>query len=159
MAGDLGLGLPAAADHAERARPRPGEVPSRDAAGRPGAELSEPVGLDHCDQPPRFRVEEDDDERGRLGCGVSLEPGEAELPIDGGHDRERTVREAQPPARRVLDRPSGEAQQRRLHRLDRVLGRQERLDVGLREVERQGAASLGAGGATSARRLRARRRR
>ena len=47
---DLRLGLPAAADHAERRRARPGEVLRRDPARRAGAQLAERVGLDHRDE-------------------------------------------------------------------------------------------------------------
>src|SRR5207247_11235239 len=45
--GDLALGLPAAADHPKSLRARAREVLRSDAARRSGAELPEPVGLDH----------------------------------------------------------------------------------------------------------------
>ena len=47
---DLALGLPAAADHAERLRIGAREVLRRDRARRAGAPLAEPVGLDHREQ-------------------------------------------------------------------------------------------------------------
>jgi hypothetical protein len=60
----------------------------------------------------------------------------AELEVGGGHHRERAVLEAKPVARLVLDTPGGEAAEARFDRLDRVGGREEPFDVGLREVER-----------------------
>ena len=58
----LALGLPAAAEHAERRGAGSGEILRGDAARGAGPELAELVRLDHR-RHLRPQVEEDDDER------------------------------------------------------------------------------------------------
>ena len=113
------------------------EVPRRDRGRRAGAELPEPVGLDHGLEPPVER-EEHDDERDRPGRrpGVRLEPGVPELAVDAGHHRVLPVGERQPLARPVVDRAAREPAERLLDgRRPRPPGEQ-RVDVGLGQVER-----------------------
>ena len=60
----LRLGLPAAADHAERPRAGAGEMPRSDGARCAGAQAAEPVRLDHGGQLRRVEREEHDNK----GC-------------------------------------------------------------------------------------------
>src|SRR5204862_1062807 len=85
----LALGLPAAANHAERPRAAPREVLRCDAACRSGAQLAEPVGLDDGSELGPLRVEDAHDERRSAGqrC-VGLEACEVESAVDCAHERE-----------------------------------------------------------------------
>jgi hypothetical protein len=136
--GDLALGLPAAADHAQRSRPRARQVLGRDAARSAGPELPEPVRLDHGDELGAARLEEEDDEADIRVAerGVGLEAGVAELSVGRRHHGEDPAFESEPVARPVLDASRGEPPERTLDRLERVLRRQQRLDVRLRQVQR-----------------------
>src|SRR5204862_6504339 len=81
-AGDLGLRLPAATDHAEAARAARGEVLRRDAARRTRAQLPELVRLEHRDELGRVGAEEEDDEaRAVAEAGVDLRARIAELEV------------------------------------------------------------------------------
>ncbi len=132
---DLALGLPPAADDAERAGVRLRQVARGDAARRPGAELAEPVGLDHRDRLAGCK-QADDEARAFARREVGLRSGQLELGVGRRHYRERAVRHAQPTARHVLDRPACQPVEALLDRVDRVRGRDQPGDVLLRQVER-----------------------
>ena len=142
---DLRLGLPAAADDAEAAGAGPREVLRGNAARGPRAPLAERVRLDHRCKRPGLQLEEADDELRLPGDGgVGLHACVAQLAVDGGHHRERTVVELESPPRHVLDRARGHPQEARLDHRHRIARRDQALDVALGEIERQ-ARSLRAG--------------
>ena len=119
-AGDLRLGLVAAADDAERSRAAPREMPRGDPARRAGSELPEPVRLDHGDELRRLGVEEADDERRALRRRrVELPAGEPEPAVGSRHVRERALGQAEPAARRDLDLARRHAPEARLDGVDR----------------------------------------
>ena len=134
---DLGLGLVAAAEHAERSGPVTGQVASCDPARRPRAQPAELVGLDHGGELGLLGVEEADDE-GRSGrrCRVELAAGEPELAIGRRHVRERSFLEPQATPWRVVHGTPRDAPEALLDRLDGVGRLEERGDVGFGEVER-----------------------
>ena len=137
---DLALGLPAAADHAERLRIGARQVLRRDGARRAGAPLAEPVGLDDREQlGPVGGEEEDDEPRPFLVGDVALVAGDAELEIDGREHVEEALLDLQPKARLVLDGAAGDPGEALLDRSDSVLGGQELLDVGFTEEQRHRA--------------------
>ncbi len=108
-----------------------------DAARRAGAELAQPVGLDHRDQLRPAGVEEDDDEPRAVGEGrVRLDAGVAQLEVGGRHHGEPAALEPEPEAGPVLDGAAGEAPERPLDGGQRIGRRQERVHVRLGEVER-----------------------
>ncbi len=118
-------------------------MPRRDAAGRTGAQLAELVRLDHGNELVRCGAEEQHDEVRAASTGrVDLRAGEAELEIRRGHHRERAVVEPEPVARPVLDRAGRQPPEARLDRVDGLVRRQQRIDVGLGEIERHGLDSL-----------------
>ena len=133
----LRLGLIAAPDDAERAGAAPREVTGRDAAGRAGPKLPEPIRLDDGDELRALRVEQADDER-RAGRRrrVQLSAGEPELRVGGGHVCERALGEPEPPPRRDLDVAVGHAPEARLDRVDGELRRDQLGDVRFGEIER-----------------------
>ena len=135
---DLALRLPAAADHAERARAFAGEVLRRDPARCAGAQLAHPVRLDHRRELGPGQVEEHDDERRARRQGrVRLEAGQSQLLVHRGHDRERALAGASPCARTVPDRTARLPLEARLDRRERVGRREQLLDVRFGQVERQ----------------------
>jgi hypothetical protein len=137
----LGLGLEAAADDAERSASRAREVPGGDAARRAGAQPAQVVGLDHRGELAPGGVEQHDHERRpRIRRGIGLEAGQLELPVNRGHHRQGAAVEALARARPVVRRASGKAMEALLDRLERVLRREERLDVALGQVQRHRAA-------------------
>ena len=134
---DLSLGLMPAADDAERACAALREMPRRDAARRPGTELPEPIGLDHRDELRGLRVEQADDERRAVRRRrVQLPAGKPEPAVRSGHVRERPLGQSKPATRSDLDLAGGHAPKARLDSFDRVGRRDERSDVGLRQIER-----------------------
>ena len=139
---DLRLGLPAAADHAQRARSTPGEMLRRDAARGSGPSLPGRIGFEHGCELAGAKVEERDGEEGASsGSGVGLDAGVAELAVDRGHDCEAAVVESEPPPRYVLDGATRHPEQARLHHRHRLSGRDQAGDVTLGQVERQAAKS------------------
>ena len=122
---DLGLGLVAAADHAERAGTGLREVPRRDAARGAGAKLPEPIRLDDRDERGRLRVEEADDEgRAVRRRRVQLPARKAEPVIRRRHVRERALREPEPAARSDLDLAGRHPPEAGLDRVDGDAGAQ-----------------------------------
>ena len=153
---DLALGLPAAADDAERARVRLGQVLRRDPARGAGAQLAHPVGLDHGRQLAPLEVEEHDDERrARRKSRVRLEAGQSELLVHRGHDRERALAGASPCARTIPDRTARLPLEARLDRRERVGRREQLLDVSFGQVERQAPKPIAASSRRPGRRSRA----
>ena len=137
---DLGARLPAAADDPERRRALAGEELRRNAARRSGAQLPELVGLDHARDLGLLGVEEDDDEgRPLLEPRVRLQPGEPELVVDRGHQREQPALDLGAPARQVLDLSGRQPAKGAFDGLERVGGRQQLGDLGLGQVERHGS--------------------
>jgi hypothetical protein len=106
-------------------------------ARRPGAKLAEPVGLDQRAQLAPF--EQHDDEADAVGAGgVRLHAGEPALVVHRRHDREKAAFQPDPVAGDVLDRAGVEPQERVLDRGDRVGRREQPVDVGFCQRERQG---------------------
>ena len=139
---DLSLGLMAAADDAERACAALREMTRSDAARRTGPKLPEPIGLDHGDELRGLRVEQADDERRAVRRRrVELPAGEPEPAVRRGHVRERALGQSKPAPRGDLDLTRGHPPEARLDRLDRVGGRHERRDVGLRQIQRHARKS------------------
>ena len=144
-AGDLALGLPAAADDAERPGLRLGQILGRNAAGGAGAQLAHPVGLDHARHLGLLGVEENDDERRPAGepC-VRLHAGEPELAVGSGHDGERAVGQSHAGPRPILDLAARKPLEAGLDRRQRIGRREELFDLGFGEVERQAAKPISA---------------
>ena len=108
-----------------------------DTARGPGAELPESIRLDDGDERRGLGVEQADDERRAVRRGrVQLPAGEREPTIRRGHVRERSLGQPKATARSDLDLSGGHAPKARLDRFDRVGRRNERSDVGLRQVQR-----------------------
>ncbi len=126
---DLRLGLPAAADHAERARARAGRgtsprrrSPRRCAAGRACRPRSP-----RRARRSRASKSETTKRRRRAETRVGLHARVAELEVGRGHDGEAAVLEREPPPRHVLDR--ARAPCRRKHASTaghRLAGREQR---------------------------------
>ena len=136
-AGDLGLGLPAAADHAERRRAGLREVRRRDAAAAPVRSCPILSASITAVSSRALGVEEHDDERRAAGePHVRLEAGEPELRVDRGHDRERAVLEREPCPGAVVDGAARLPDEARLDGVERVARRQELADLRLRQVQR-----------------------
>jgi hypothetical protein len=101
---DLRLSLPARPDDSERVGLRLGQVPSGHCARRSRAPLTDAVSLDEREHLWAICREEDDDEPSAVRePGVGLQPPDAELEIDSGHDVEEPTFEAEPGAWLVLD--------------------------------------------------------
>ena len=132
----LRLRLEAAADDAEPPRAGASEVFRCDAARSTRAQLTEAIRLDHADGVARYRVEEHDHER----PGVRLAPRDAEAAVDGAHERERAAVAREPKPRLVDDFAGRKTTERFLDDRHRVRGFEQRLDVGLGEVERHGGS-------------------
>ena len=135
----LRLRLVPAPDDAQSARSSFREIPSRNAARGSRPEAAERVCLDHGSELRLRGVEETDDEQSAFGKGrIDLRPGQAEPEIGGGHVRKRSVVEAQAAAwgRFHLARPH--PPQAALDCIDGLRRADERLDIGLFEVERHG---------------------
>ena len=114
---DLGLGLVAAAEHAERSCAVPRQVASCDPAGRARPQPAELVGLDHGGDLGLLGVEDADDEsRSGRGRRVELAAGEPELAIGRRHVRQRPFLEPQASSRRVVHGTSRDAPEALLDR-------------------------------------------
>ena len=102
--GNLGLGLPAAANDAEAASAGPRKVLRGHTAGGPGAPLAECVGLDDGDRRSGLQVEEAHHERRLAGdSGIGLHSRVAQLTVDREHHGEGAFVERKSPPRHVLD--------------------------------------------------------
>src|SRR5438105_399 len=140
---NLRLRLAAAADHAERRGALLGQVLGGDAARSAGTEPAEVIGLDDGGELRLRSVEERYHER-RAVCeaGVHLCARVAEREVRSGHVRESSLLETKTPSRREVDGARGDVPKRRFDCGERVVGREELLNLLFGEVQRHAARLL-----------------
>ena len=119
-------------------------MPSGDRAGGARPPLSQTVGLDESEHfRPIGREQHHHEARAGAKAGVRLQAGRAELEVGGRHDVEKPVIETEANSRPILGGAARESCEAPLDRLDGVGRRQQRLYIGLTEVEGHRLDTLG----------------